>query len=149
MQKWTYDLSSDGIIPQCSRLPCFCNAGKEGQFEREGYGQRPYDNWDRIMFDCRGQVMEGEDVATALLCIHTQGIQTQQWHASAAVDADTCVGATESGWCVQDFDTVMSALGSNNERWGINDITLELLRPAPGAAAAASEQQEAKEAQQS
>lgn len=30
--------------------------GKEGQYEQEGYGQRPYDNWERIMFDARGQV---------------------------------------------------------------------------------------------
>ena len=30
-------------------------AGKEGEYEKEGYGKRPYDNWERIMFDCRGQ----------------------------------------------------------------------------------------------
>jgi hypothetical protein len=29
--------------------------GKEGQFEAEGYGQRPYTNWDRIMFDAAAQ----------------------------------------------------------------------------------------------
>lgn len=29
-------------------------AGKEGQYEREGYGQRPYDNWERIMVPCEG-----------------------------------------------------------------------------------------------
>lgn len=45
--------------------------------------QRPYDNWDTIMFDCVGQ----------------------------------------------DFDTVMSALDSNNPRWGINTVTLVLQRP--------------------
>ena len=31
-------------------------SGKEGDFEREGYGQRPYTNWEQIMFDCEGQV---------------------------------------------------------------------------------------------
>lgn len=40
---------------------------------------------------------------------------------------------------VQDFDTVMAALGSNNERWGINDVTLELQRPTTAGAAAAEE----------
>ena len=29
---------------------------QEGQYEREGYGQRPYDNWETIMFDCEKQV---------------------------------------------------------------------------------------------
>lgn len=90
-------------------------AGKDGQYEKEGYGQvsfwvhlirtsvclnsvpfamtnmvkscappvqRPYDNWDKIMFDCTGQ----------------------------------------------DFKTVMSAIDSNNPRWGINDVTLVLKR---------------------
>ena len=31
-------------------------AGKEGEFEREGYGQRPYDNFETIMFPTAGQV---------------------------------------------------------------------------------------------
>ena len=31
-------------------------AGKEGEFEREGYGQRPYDNFEKIMFPTAGQV---------------------------------------------------------------------------------------------
>lgn len=58
-------------------------AGKEGEFESEGYGKRPYENWDTIMFDCRKQ----------------------------------------------EFKTVMSALKSNNERWGIMSVTLVLERP--------------------
>lgn len=49
---------------------------------REGYGDRPYDNWEQTMFDCRGV----------------------------------------------DFKTVMVALESNNPRWGITQITLELQR---------------------
>jgi len=57
--------------------------GLSGSFEAEGYGQRPYTNWNRIMFDCRDK----------------------------------------------DFATVMSALGSNNERWGIFDVYLEFQRP--------------------
>lgn len=31
----------------------------------------------------------------------------------------------------QDFKTVMAALKSNNERWGIRDVTLVLQRPQP------------------
>ena len=62
--------------------------GKEGQFEREGYGSRPYTNWERQMIDVR----------------------------------------------VCDFDTVMNAISSNNERWGITDVVLELER-GPGAGA--------------
>ena len=69
------------ILNRCSAV--VLKAGKEGKYETEGYGQRPYDNWDRIMFDCAGQT----------------------------------------------FDDVMAALGSNNERWGFFDITVELLRP--------------------
>mmetsp|Transcript_13932 Transcript_13932/g.42039 ORF Transcript_13932/g.42039 Transcript_13932/m.42039 type:complete len:213 (-) Transcript_13932:333-971(-) len=29
----------------------------------------------------------------------------------------------------EDFDTVMAAIGSNNERWGIREVTLEVSRP--------------------
>ena len=56
--------------------------GREGKYEKDGYGQRLYTNWEKIMFDCEGE----------------------------------------------DFDTVMKALSSNTERWGIFDITLELKR---------------------
>ena len=31
-------------------------AGKGGEYEKEGYGQRPYDNWEKVMFDCEGEV---------------------------------------------------------------------------------------------
>ena len=31
-------------------------------------------------------------------------------------------------WLVQDFDTVMAALGSNTERWGIFNVSLVLKR---------------------
>ena len=31
-------------------------AGKGGEFEKEGYGARPYDNWETVMFDARDQV---------------------------------------------------------------------------------------------
>jgi ferredoxin len=75
--------------------------GKEGAFEKEGYGARPFTNFDRVMFDASGQ----------------------------------------------DFDTVMGAIASNNERWGIMDVVLEFSRAggsalpkaaAPAAAAAAA-----------
>jgi hypothetical protein len=68
-------------------------SGKEGQFEAEGYGQRPFDNWDRVMVPAENM----------------------------------------------DFDTVMNAISSNNERWGIMDVVLEFQRAggAPAASAAA------------
>ncbi|GAX77895.1 hypothetical protein CEUSTIGMA_g5337.t1 [Chlamydomonas eustigma] len=69
------------ILTACSAV--ILKAGKEGQFENEGYGQRPYDNWERVTFDCRGQ----------------------------------------------EFKTVMSALKSNNPRWGFNDVILEFEKP--------------------
>jgi len=28
----------------------------EGKYEKEGYGQRLYTNWEKIMFDCEGEV---------------------------------------------------------------------------------------------
>ena len=57
-------------------------SGREGQYQKEGYGQLVYDNWEAIEFDCAGQ----------------------------------------------SFDTVMAAIGSNNERWGIKTVTLTLRR---------------------
>ena len=41
-------------------------AGKEGEYEREGYGRRPYDSFERIMFPTAGQVgnlAEPQDLA--------------------------------------------------------------------------------------
>lgn len=70
------------VLTKCSAV--VLKAGKDGQYETEGYGQRPYDNWETVMFDCEGQ----------------------------------------------DFKTVMSALKSNNERWGIKDVTLVFRKPA-------------------
>ncbi len=42
---------------------CRCSAtvlkdGREGKYEKEGYGQRLYTNWEKIMFDCEGEVRE-------------------------------------------------------------------------------------------
>lgn len=42
------------VVRKCSAT--VLKAGKEGQYESEGYGQRPFDNWEVIMFDCDGQV---------------------------------------------------------------------------------------------
>ena len=57
-------------------------AGKDGAYERTGYGGRPFDNWDVIMFPCGDQP----------------------------------------------FEAIMAAIASNNERWGINSVTLVLRR---------------------
>uniref|UniRef100_A0A383W2S3 PDZ domain-containing protein n=1 Tax=Tetradesmus obliquus TaxID=3088 RepID=A0A383W2S3_TETOB len=69
------------VLDQCSAI--VLKAGKEGQYEKEGYGQRPYDNWETVMIDCNGR----------------------------------------------EFKTVMNALKSNNERWGINHVTLVFRKP--------------------
>ncbi|PSC73495.1 fatty acid-binding adipocyte [Micractinium conductrix] len=63
------------VLVGCSAT--LLKTGKEGEFEREGYGAR-------VMFDARGK----------------------------------------------QFDTVMAALGSNSERWGIFDVELEVERAA-------------------
>ncbi|KAI3432249.1 hypothetical protein D9Q98_003810 [Chlorella vulgaris] len=76
------------VLVKCSAT--LLKAGKEGEFEREGYGQRPYDNWEQVLFDARGK----------------------------------------------QFDTVMAALGSNSERWGIFTIQLEFERGEAAAAGA-------------
>lgn len=70
------------IIAATSAIVLKSNADSDN-YGKEGHGQRLYDNWETIMFECEGQ----------------------------------------------SFDTVMAAVGSNNERWGINKITLRLLRP--------------------
>lgn len=68
------------VLNQCSAVTL--KAGKEGRYEREGYGDRPYDNWETVMID-------------------TEGLK---------------------------FETVMNALKSNSERWGINTVTLVVRR---------------------
>jgi hypothetical protein len=45
------------VLSKCSAV--VLKAGKEGQYEQEGYGQRPYDNWETILFDCEGLVSGG------------------------------------------------------------------------------------------
>lgn len=62
-------------------------SGKEGEYSRVGHGQRPYDNFETVEFDCAGQ----------------------------------------------DFNTVMAAISSNNERWGFFTVTLTLRRDASSA----------------
>eukprot|EP00198_Chlamydomonas_reinhardtii_P011323 XP_001700660.1 predicted protein [Chlamydomonas reinhardtii] len=69
------------ILSRCSAV--VLKAGKEGRYENEGYGERPYDNWETIEYDCEGK----------------------------------------------EFKTVMTALKSNNERWGKMDVTLVLRKP--------------------
>jgi hypothetical protein len=57
------------LLVRCStssHTPIF--ALQEGQYEREGYGQRPYDNWETIMFDCEKQVRAGWEGRLAGCC---------------------------------------------------------------------------------
>lgn len=74
-----HDVSVGDVLVGCSGV-VLKEAKFSGSFEKEGYGQRPYDNWETIWVD-------------------TRGLQ---------------------------YETVMSALRSNNPRWGIRTITLEL-----------------------
>jgi hypothetical protein len=69
------------VLSGCSGVT-LKEAKLSGSFEKEGYGQRPYDNWEVIWVDCEGLK----------------------------------------------YETVMAALKSNNPRWGISTITLELKR---------------------
>jgi hypothetical protein len=39
-------------VAQCSAI--VLKTGKEGEYEKEGYGQRPYENWEKTMLDCTG-----------------------------------------------------------------------------------------------
>ena len=73
--------------------------------------QRPYDNWDTVLFDCTGQV-----------CLCTP---LQQPCSNKALSYIILLINAE----MQSFDTVMQAIDSNNPRWGINTVTLVLQRP--------------------
>lgn len=74
-----HDVTVGDVLVGCSGV-VLKEAKLSGSFEKEGYGQRPYDNWETVWVDARGL----------------------------------------------QYETVMSALRSNNPRWGINTITLEL-----------------------
>lgn len=49
-------------------------AGKEGQYAQNGYGDRPFDNFNRAMMSCVGQdfdtVMNVRSVSVLSLCCH-------------------------------------------------------------------------------
>lgn len=82
---------------------------------REGYGDRPYDNWEQTMFDCRGV-----DFKTGVV------------GAGEAGDANLAPCPRQRP-CTRvaiapSSHAVMVALESNNPRWGITQITLELQR---------------------
>ena len=46
------------VLARCSAT--VLKAGKEQQYERDGYGKRPYDNFERVVFDCRVRGVVGE-----------------------------------------------------------------------------------------
>lgn len=47
-------VSVGDILVGCSGV-VLKEAKLSGSFEKEGYGQRPYDNWETVYFDCRGK----------------------------------------------------------------------------------------------
>lgn len=50
-------ISVGDILVGCSGV-VLKEAKLSGSFEKEGYGQRPYDNWETVYFDCRGKQYE-------------------------------------------------------------------------------------------
>lgn len=97
------------VLTRCSAV--LLKAGKEGEFQREGHGQRPYDNFEQVTAVCAaapGMVLSGGPM-----------LSIQPWPFFVQVWFD-CSG--------KKFDTVMAALGSNSERWGIFNIQLEFQR---------------------
>ncbi|GBF90493.1 hypothetical protein Rsub_03489 [Raphidocelis subcapitata] len=55
-------LKPGDVLSSCSAYTL--KAGKEGRYEREGYGDRPYDNWERVDIECEG--LEFKTVMAAL-----------------------------------------------------------------------------------
>ncbi len=57
--------------------------GTEGQYATEGYGQRPYTNFERVAFDCAGQ--DFKTVMSALKSNNARcaggGVVAWQWGA--------------------------------------------------------------------
>ena len=102
------------LTQQACRPVLPCNTQQSQQVERNytvRLLQRPYDNWDTVLFDCTGQVS---------LCILLQLPCSNR--ASSYI---RLLMIAE----MQSFDTVMQAIDSNNPRWGINSVTLVLQRP--------------------
>ena len=78
------------------------------------------------MFDCEGEVRAAITfwdftVKVVLLTLHAvvclAKLLQPFWQSAEMIAV-----------ALQDFDTVMKALSSNTERWGIFDVTLELKR---------------------
>lgn len=140
-------------LHQCSAV--VLKAGKEGQYEAEGYGQRPYDNWDRIMVDCTGLVRASAwpswglrrlSRARALTIIRRDASNSYLCSPCALVGSLSLTLSPPHPLSTlrvraQEFKTVMSALKSNNERWGFMDVTLVLRRAEAAAAAPAAAEQ--------
>jgi hypothetical protein len=98
------------LLPSVRCSATVLKDGKEGEYEREGYGKRLYTNWQKVIFSTEGEVR-------CMSCPCSLSGRTSRM-------ADTGDAA-----CVaQDFDTVMKAIASNTERWGIFDIDLEFKR---------------------
>ncbi|KIZ04293.1 hypothetical protein MNEG_3669 [Monoraphidium neglectum] len=108
------------ILNRCSAVTL--KAGKEGRYERVGHGDRPYDNWEPFASSSSGGVGEGHAAVPA-------GAGTAPLHPQdAAAEAAAEIMIDTEGL---KFETVMSALKSNNERWGFKTVTLVIRRPPP------------------
>ena len=60
------------ILVECSSVVLKSDA-KSGEYENEGYGARPYNNWEKRMFVCEGEdfniVMNANHGGVACLCL--------------------------------------------------------------------------------
>jgi len=127
------------VLVRCSAT--VLKSGKDVVSAAEGYGDRPYDNWEQLMFDCVSPPPDRLGVP----CPRPPPAGRSREPRPRPARARPPVGGdrdrppdprpprpdtrTQRG---EDFNTVMSAIGSNNPRWGINDVTLEFQR-GPGA----------------
>ena len=131
------------VLRRCSAW--VLQEGKSGEYAKKGHGARPFEDYNRITFEADGEVST-RNIRTRLApylsrasrCVVTSRKQAGQSNVADAFHVDITaqeqlkrfllLGLKHMCAFPQDFKTVMAAIGSNNERWGIFDVTLELSR---------------------
>jgi len=72
----------------------------EGKYEKEGYGQRLYTNWEKIMFDCEGEV-RGPSATVKLIALQDLQVYTcrsRAWHACVLISLlPIALSSTQAG----------------------------------------------------
>lgn len=98
------------VLVSCSAV--VLKAGKEGRYEKEGYAERPYDNWEVINFPCLDQASFSSLGPGGIPCpCGDPHPDSERW-------SHDCRNLTPS-WL---------PWAANNERWGFNEITVEVSR---------------------